>query len=163
MRTLGPDWELALVRDTHTFDSMTLVAATDYGHCYASLFEGNRVPVYGHLALARAALEACVVSLWLNHPRIVTEERLKRGLCEQLYSTREVLRLGLGDTAKAAENEAMWRTALPRLAGRWALTEQASPSSEAPGGPTSLNEYPSLSSAGETDHWEEHCGAICRP
>ena len=72
MRALGPDWELALVRDTHTFGSMTLVAATDYSHCYASLFEGDRVPVYGHLALTRAALEACVVSLWLNDPKAST-------------------------------------------------------------------------------------------
>jgi hypothetical protein len=35
---------------------VTLLAATDYARCFADLFDGQRAPVFGHLALARAAL-----------------------------------------------------------------------------------------------------------
>jgi hypothetical protein len=96
----GTDWEVP-VRDTHTLGAMTLLAASDYGHCYATLFDGSqtRAPVFGHVVLARAGLEACVVSSWLNEPTIDTTERVKRGLCEQLYSAREVKRLGLDSRA----------------------------------------------------------------
>ena len=72
----GEDW-LGPVRDTQTFGGMTLVAASDYGQCYAELYTGDRAPVYGHLVLARAGLEACVISSWLNDPRIDTMERIK--------------------------------------------------------------------------------------
>lgn len=36
---LGEDW-LDPVRDTQNFGGMTLIAATDYGQCYAQLFTG---------------------------------------------------------------------------------------------------------------------------
>jgi hypothetical protein len=98
----GDDWP-GPVRDTQTFGGMTLIAASDYGHCYAQLFTEERAPVYGHLVLARAGLEACVISSWLNDPQIETEERIKRGLCELVYSTREVQRLGI-DRQNAATN-----------------------------------------------------------
>jgi hypothetical protein len=84
----GENW-LGPIRDTQTFGGMTLVAATDYGRRYADLFTGERAPVYGHLVVARAGLEACVISSWLNDPRIETAERIKRGLCELVYSTWE--------------------------------------------------------------------------
>jgi hypothetical protein len=101
-RRTGSDWD-SPVRDTHTFGGMTLVAAADYGQCYASLFEAHRPPVYGHLAVTRAAMEVGVASLWLNDPKIDTEERVKRGLWEQLYSSNEVVRLALEDHGKAAD------------------------------------------------------------
>jgi hypothetical protein len=93
---MGEAW-LVPVRDTHTFGGMTLVAASDYGECYAQLFAGERAPVFGHLVMVRAALEACVVSSWLNDPRIETVQRIKRGLCELVYSTWEVRRLNLDE------------------------------------------------------------------
>ncbi len=98
----GEDW-LAPVGDTHTFGAMTLLAASDYGRCYADLFAGDRAPVYGHLVLARAGLEACVISAWLNNPRIGVEERVKRGLCELVYSAWEMVRLKIDDKGKAAD------------------------------------------------------------
>jgi hypothetical protein len=109
----GEDWT-APVRDTHTFGGMTILAATDYGHCYAEMFAGNRAPVFGHLVVARAALEACVISAWLNDPTVETEERIKRGLCELFYSTWEVNRLEI-DVEGAAANEAAYR----RIASRF--------------------------------------------
>jgi len=51
--------------------------------------------MWAHLVLARAALEASVISAWLNEPRVEPLERTKRGLVEQLYSAREVERLKL--------------------------------------------------------------------
>jgi hypothetical protein len=98
---LGEDW-LDPVRDTQTFGGMTLTAATDYGQCYAQLFTGGRAPVFGHLVVARAGLEASVISSWLNDPQIETEERIKRGLCELVYSTSEVRRLGIDGENVAA-------------------------------------------------------------
>ncbi len=98
----GEDW-LAPVADTHTFGAMTLLAASDYGRCYADLFASARAPVYGHLVLARAGLEACVISSWLNDPRIEVGDRVKRGLCELVYSSSEMVRLKINDRGKAAD------------------------------------------------------------
>lgn len=103
-RRCGDDW-LTPVKDAHTFGGMTLMAASDYGHCYASLFDTGleRAPVYGHLAIARAGLEACIVSSWLNEPGIETVERVKRALCELIYSAWEVKRLELEGDDKTTE------------------------------------------------------------
>lgn len=113
----GEDW-LGPVRDTHTFGGMTLFAATDYARCYADLFTGDRAPVYGHLVLARAALEACVISSWLNEPAIETDERVRRGLCELIYSNWEVSRLKIAE-ADAIAN--WWAHAQMATAIGWSV------------------------------------------
>jgi hypothetical protein len=79
------------------FGGMTLRAATDYMRSFAQLFDTEQPPVYGHAVIARAAFESATVSAWLNEPRIGVPERIRRGLCEQLYSAREVLDLGIID------------------------------------------------------------------
>jgi hypothetical protein len=94
-------WENPIT-DTHSFGSMTLWAAADYVRSFATTLGGQRPPIYGHLALARDALEASVVSFWLNEREIAYDERVKRGLCEVIYSASEVKKLGLTDDAKAA-------------------------------------------------------------
>jgi hypothetical protein len=78
------------VADTHTFGRMTLRAAADHVRTFAEAFDATRPPTYGHLAVARAALEASVIASWLNEPGIAYLERIKRGMCERLYSAREV-------------------------------------------------------------------------
>jgi hypothetical protein len=85
--------------DANSFGAVTLLAAADYAETFARLFEGGQPPALGHLVVARAALEACVVSAWLNDPDISIEERLRRGLCEHLYSAKEIKRLGITDDA----------------------------------------------------------------
>jgi len=93
-------WDRPLA-DTQSLGAMTLVAAADYGHSYAELFSGSRTPVYGHLVVARAALEACVISAWLSDCEIDPTERVRRGLSELIYSAWEVHRLKVpefGDT-----------------------------------------------------------------
>jgi hypothetical protein len=59
------------------------------------------------VVLGRSAFEAAVVSAWLSEPGISSVDRIKRGLCEQLYSALEVdrLRLPADDRARVAR----WR------------------------------------------------------
>jgi hypothetical protein len=54
------------ITDTHSMGGVALLAATDYARGFAELFDGKRTPVFGHLALARAALEAATVAGWLG-------------------------------------------------------------------------------------------------
>jgi hypothetical protein len=89
------NWEQPLT-DTHMLGGMTLQAAADYVRGLAELFDSAHPPIYAHLTLARGALEASVVSSWLSEPGITAVERIKRGLCEFLYSAREVNELNLG-------------------------------------------------------------------
>jgi hypothetical protein len=89
------------ITDTHMFGEMTLRAACDYVRSFATALTAERPPLYGHLVLARSALESSVVSAWLNEPDIAYVERVKRGLCERLYSANEIKNLEL--TPGAAE------------------------------------------------------------
>jgi hypothetical protein len=79
--------------DTHSLGSVLLDAAADNVRCYATLFDQERAPVFGHLVIARAALETCVYSTWLNDPTLDAVERMKRGLAEQIHSAREQQRI----------------------------------------------------------------------
>jgi hypothetical protein len=99
-------WEQP-VTDTHTFGAVTLRAAADYVRGIAELFASDRSPLYAHLTLARAALESAVVLAWLSQPGISTLERIKRGLCELLYSANEVSALQLD--AKGFDNVEFWK------------------------------------------------------
>jgi hypothetical protein len=97
-------WENPIT-DTHTFGGMTLWAAADYTRSFAATFGGQRPPLYGHLALARDVLESSVVSFWLSENAIAYDERVKRGLCELIYSANEVKRLGLTSEAEQTLTE----------------------------------------------------------
>lgn len=94
------DWS-GPIQDTHSFGGITLMAATDYVRTFAETFDAAFTPIYGHLVVARSALESSVVSAWLNDPDIGTVDRVKRGLCEQLYSARELVRLNIEDDPQA--------------------------------------------------------------
>ncbi len=99
-------WEQP-VTDTHMFGGATLRAASDYVRGIAELFASDHPPLYAHLTLARAALESAVVSAWLSEPGITGSERIKRGLCELLYSANEVSALQLD--ARGPENVGFWK------------------------------------------------------
>ncbi len=81
--------------DTHLFGRITLRAAADNARTFGEAFDAPRPPLYGHLAVARAALEASLIAAWLNEPGIAYLERVKRGMCERLYSANEVRQLGI--------------------------------------------------------------------
>ena len=95
------------IRDTHTFGGMTLTAAADFARSFAVLIDADSTPVYGHLVVARSMFDASVVAAWLNNPKADAMERVKRGLCEQLYSAMELVRLRLEDDA--AERRDYWK------------------------------------------------------
>jgi hypothetical protein len=97
-------WERP-VADTLMFGGMTLRASTDYVLSFAQLFDAEAPPVYGHAVIARAAFEAATVSAWLNEPDVGVRERIRRGLCEQLYSAREVHDLGITTDSSERVNE----------------------------------------------------------
>jgi hypothetical protein len=78
------------ITDTHSMGGVTLLAAVDYARSFAELFTTPRTPVFGHSALARAALEASMVSGWLNQPGIEPWARVGRGLWEQVKSAAEL-------------------------------------------------------------------------
>jgi hypothetical protein len=101
------DWEHP-ISDTHTLGAMTLLACTDCARGFAQTIDADEASMYGHLVLARSALETAVICGWLNDPRIDTAERVRRGLCEQLYSAMEVQRLKIKDDAKVRVAE--WKT-----------------------------------------------------
>jgi hypothetical protein len=116
------DWD-GPFRDTHTFGGITLFAASDYARSFAELFRDGPTPVYGHLPLARGALEACTVAYWLNEPIISLEERVKRGLCEQLYSAQELVRLDIEPGALA--RVARWQSVAAAFG--WPFTKATKP------------------------------------
>lgn len=103
---------------THANGALTLRAAADYVRGFAQVFTGDeRMPIWAHLVLARAALEASVISAWLNEPGVESLERMKRGLVEQLYSAREVERLKLPGSIPKEE---WWLKVAADL--RWGVT-----------------------------------------
>lgn len=106
--------------DTHALGEMTLRAAADYVRTFAEAFTATQPPTYGHLALARCALESSVVSWWLSEPGIAHEERIKRGLSEYLYSATEEGWLDLGDDTSEHVEEWLARAA----SFRWAATDR---------------------------------------
>ncbi|HKI17090.1 MAG TPA: hypothetical protein VKA15_04395 [Isosphaeraceae bacterium] len=116
----SPDWDRPLA-DVQSLGGIVLLAAADYGRSFAVLFEGTHAPVYGHLAVARAALEACVVAAWLNEPAIEVPERIKRGLRELVYSAHEEIRLNI-DRAAAKHRKSKWKEVAQSFG--WAVTEK---------------------------------------
>jgi hypothetical protein len=77
--------------------------------------------VYGHLVEARGAFDARVVAAWLNDLKADAAERVERGLCEQLYSAREFVRLALRTTPPSAATSG--RRARRFSAGRQTLEQ----------------------------------------
>ena len=104
------DWD-GPIRDTHSLGGITLLAAADYCRSFAVLFEGDRAPTFGHLVIARAALEASVIAGWLNEPAVEVPERIKRGLCELMYSAMESRRLKI-DPQDEADRQRYWRSVI---------------------------------------------------
>lgn len=98
-------WE-APVADTHSFAVATLRASSDYVRGFAELFNSDHLPLYAHLPLARAALEAAGAGFWLSELGISPLDRMKRGLCELLYSANEVADLDL--SANASQSVQLW-------------------------------------------------------
>lgn len=96
-RYSGPSGWDQPIHDTHMLGDLTLRAAADYVRTFAEAFLADRAPVYGHLVVARAALESSAVSAWLSEPGIARDARVKRGLSDFLYTAVEESRLKIRD------------------------------------------------------------------
>jgi len=97
-----------------------MFAASDYARSFAEVFWTGPTPVYGHLVLARSALEACVISAWLNEPVSDPAEEDQAGLCEQIYSATELKRLKIGGDDGAARVQ-YWKNVATAFG--WSRTE----------------------------------------
>jgi hypothetical protein len=86
-------WGKEPVRDSHSASWLFLGAADDMIRSLCRLFEGGATPVYGHIPLARAAVEACARAAWLAEPGVGVKKRVARGVSERLYSLGEVAKL----------------------------------------------------------------------
>lgn len=148
------------IRDTHTFGGMTLTAAADFARSFAFLIDAGSTPIYGHLVVARSVFDACVVAAWLNDPKAGVTERVKRGLCEQLYSAMELVRLGLEEDA--AERRDYWKARASAFG--WTVKASSnSRSSTARPGRRSRRASPSFLSATAKPGSAKRSGAISRP
>jgi hypothetical protein len=112
-------WE-APIGSTHALGDLMLRAACDYVRAFAEVFTAPRIPFYGHLVAARAALESSVIASWLSEAGIARDERVKRGLSEYVYSATEEGWLGL--SADAAEHVDEWVERAVRLG--WEATDR---------------------------------------
>ena len=57
---------------------MLRFAASDAVRQFAKMCESQPVPVFAHLAVARAGVEAAAIGFWLSDPDITAEERVQR-------------------------------------------------------------------------------------
>ena len=89
---------------THGLGELTLRAAADYVRTFAQAFAPEYPPLYGHLVVARSALEAAVVSWWLSEPRASAAMRESSTRASASTSTARPKRVG-------------WRFGTTRLSG----------------------------------------------
>ena len=105
---------------THTLAGLTLTAVSDYVRTFAEAFTTEHTPVYGHLVLARAALEAATVSRWLSESGLSRDKRLQRGLSEFIYAANEEWKLKLQPNGR--EVVKAWIEHASKL--DWAVTDE---------------------------------------
>lgn len=86
-------WGNEPVRQVHNAGEMLIAAAEESIECGCRLLSQEPLPVFGHIVLARAALEACGRAQWLYEPEIDVRRRVARGMTERLYSLEAQARL----------------------------------------------------------------------
>lgn len=91
--TFAGAWGNQPVRQAHNCGAMLILAAEDFIEAACRLLASEPVPVFGHIVLARSALEACGRGQWLYQPQIGVRSRIARGMTERLYSLAEQQRL----------------------------------------------------------------------
>ena len=77
------------IHGAHSISGLVAFAATDHLRNYARLFESQPVPVYSHLVLARACLDACSLARWISEPGIGPTRRAQRYLVLRLHNAKQ--------------------------------------------------------------------------
>ncbi|HEX6758873.1 MAG TPA: hypothetical protein VF086_10775 [Propionibacteriaceae bacterium] len=83
--------------NAHTMVGMLNRAGVDHAASFAHLFSSAPIPVYAHLVIARAAMEAFAWAYWLGDPNIGVELRIKRSKVWQLADAQQLRRLRMDE------------------------------------------------------------------
>jgi hypothetical protein len=86
-------WGQEPVRACHTMATVLLVGAEDHARSITELLLLERAPLYGHVVLARSALEMSARVLWLCEVGIGVRLRVARGYTDALDNLNEQRRL----------------------------------------------------------------------
>jgi hypothetical protein len=107
------------VRAAHSMSGVLRFAATDHFRNYARLFVTEPVPVYSHLVLARAALDASGMTYWLSDCGISAPTRVMRHQTLRLMNAAELDKSKVGD-AKATAKRSRANVMAGAQANGWA-------------------------------------------
>lgn len=107
------DWENP-IGDALSTSGFALSAACDHAKGLAALFTDKHNAIYSQIVVARALLEACVITWWLDDPAIGTHIRVRRCLSEQLHSANQLKLLDMPDD-DWAKREAFWQGVATQL------------------------------------------------
>lgn len=77
------------IHSAHSLLGVAAFAAGDHLRNYARLFASQPVPVYSHLVLARACLDACSFVFWLGEPQISAKCRAQRYLVSRVHNAKQ--------------------------------------------------------------------------
>jgi len=80
------------IQMAHSMGGVLAFASADHIRNYALSFQSNPVPVYSHLVVARACLDACSVSAWLSEDEIGVVRRAQRALVVRISSAKQLKR-----------------------------------------------------------------------
>lgn len=91
------------IHAAHSLARILAFAATDHLGNYARLFDSQPVPVYSHLVVARACLDACSLAYWLGEPDVGAERRAQRYVAMRLFNAKQQKRSPIGQVKEKAK------------------------------------------------------------
>lgn len=94
--TFAGVWDSAPIDTAASHVGLLLVAGEDAMRTYAHAIVAEDTPLYAHLPIARAGIEALAMAAWLGEPRIGAKERVRRSINERIYSAIQQERLPEG-------------------------------------------------------------------
>jgi hypothetical protein len=96
--------------------NVILFGGEDQAKTMIHALQHRTTPVYGHIVLARSAIEHAAKAYWLLDPRASVKLRIARGMNERLHTLAETIRLPLpaDEHRKARQRRAeIWERAKP--------------------------------------------------
>lgn len=99
----GPDFEDSVFA-CHSNAGILRFSATDHLRQFAKMFAAVPVPVYAHLCVARACLEASALSYWLSSPEVDPEGRVQKYLLTRLSNANQLERSPIGSVKQSGKD-----------------------------------------------------------